>query len=354
MSRRNEGKKRPWLIALIMIVMVFVGGVVGVSRAYNNSLKAMDLNNTELLSVEIPEGASTDRIATILEEKELIHSDFFFKVYSKRAGYDGQYKHGTYELSKSMSEDEIMQALIRGASQDVKRFTIPEGYNITQVKNKLVSEGLVDEESFMNEIRNGKFDYKFIKDLPAGDERLEGFLYPETYEIFANEDAHGIIDRMLGQFDDLFKDEYYDKAKEMGYSVREIVTMASIIERESKTAEERPIMAGVFYNRLDEGMKLESCATIQYILGEPKEFLTYDDLERESPYNTYIHTGLPPGPICSPRMASIEAALYPDDNDYIFFVVSEKLDGTHNFSEDYSKFLKDKDAYNVAVANRKN
>jgi UPF0755 protein len=132
-------------------------------------------------------------------------------------------------------------------------------------------------------------------------------------------------------------------------SVRDAVTMASLIERESKTAEERPIMAGVFYNRLDIDMLLQSCASIQYILGEPKEFLTEADTQIESPYNTYLHKGLPPGPICSPRMASIEAALYPDENDFIYFVVSEKLDGTHNFSADYSKFLKDKAAYQKAV-----
>ena len=157
---------------------------------------------------------------------------------------------------------------------------------------------------------------------------------------------------MLGQFDKLFKAEYYDQAEALGRAVRDVVVMGSIIERESKAAEERPIMAGVFYNRLKKDMKLESCATIQYILGEPKEFLTNADTRIESPFNTYLHQGLPPGPICSPRMASVEAALYPDENDFVFFVLSPDLNGTHNFSKDYSKFQKDKDAYYKAVEGR--
>jgi UPF0755 protein len=216
----------------------------------------------------------------------------------------------------------------------------------------LIKDNLVTEESFEDAVKNGVYDYKFLEGVPDGEARLDGFLYPETYEVYADAAPTEVIDKMLAQFDKLFKPEYYDKAKAMGYTVREIVTMGSVIERESKTADERSVMAGVFYNRLAKDMKLESCATIQYILGEPKEVLTLDDLAAESPYNTYLHEGLPPGPVCSPRIQSVEAALYPDENDFIYFVVSEKLDGTHNFSADYNQFLKDKSAYQKAIADR--
>jgi UPF0755 protein len=157
---------------------------------------------------------------------------------------------------------------------------------------------------------------------------------------------------MLAQFDALFKPEYYTAAEAMGMTVREVVTLASIVERESVVAEERPLMARVFLNRLGQGMLLESCATIQYILGEPKEFLTNEDTRIESPYNTYLNQGLPPGPICNPRIASVEAALFPDDDDFVFFVLSPELDGTHRFSSDYNEFLQNKDAYYAAVENR--
>ena len=135
----------------------------------------------------------------------------------------------------------------------------------------------------------------------------------------------------------------------MGMSVREVVTLASIVERESVVAEERPIMARVFLNRLEQDMLLESCATIQYILGEPKEYITIADTQIESPYNTYLHRGLPPGPICNPRIASVQAVLFPDNNDYLFFVLSPALDGSHRFSADYNEFLQNKDEYYAAV-----
>jgi UPF0755 protein len=295
----------------------------------------------------------TNSIADALEGAGLIRSAFFFKVHSRLTNDDGQYKAGSFLLTRAMSVDAIMAALKTAPmGTNVERFTVPEGYDIRRTAQILIEKGLTDEASFMNEIENGDFDYPFLADAPAGPDRLEGFLYPETYEIFKDASAHDIIDKMLAQFDKLFKPEYYDKAGEMGVSVREAVAMASLIERESKAAEERPIMSGVFYNRLKIDMPLQSCASIQYILGEAKEFLTEADTQIPSPYNTYLHNGLPPGPICSPRMASIEAALYPDENDFIYFVVSEKLDGTHNFSADYSKFLKDKAAYQAAVKER--
>jgi UPF0755 protein len=351
---KSKSKKRkgphPAPVIIIIIVILAAGGWFGFNKIYSLSLQAMAPGDDTPISVEIPAGAGADDIGRILEENGLIRKALFFRLHSRQEGNDGQYRQGVYDLTKSMTVDEIMAVLIKGTfTADVKRFTIPEGYNITQVRNKLVEAGIVTAEDFMNEIRNGVFDYAFLADCPAGDDRLEGFLYPETYEVYANATAHDVIGKMLSQFDLLFKAEYHDRAGELGRSVRDIVTMGSIVERESVTAEERPLMAGVFYNRLDIDMKLESCATIQYILGESKEFLTYDDLAIESPYNTYLHEGLPPGPICSPRMASIEAALYPSDNDYIFFVLSGNLDGTHNFSADYNKFLKDKDAYYAAV-----
>ncbi|MDR0853639.1 MAG: endolytic transglycosylase MltG [Clostridiales Family XIII bacterium] len=345
---------KKFLVALIVIVVLAAaaGGVF--YYLYTASDKPVgNMPSGEVVYVEIPEGSGTAAIAGILKEATVIDSEFFFKLRSKSLGFDGQYKAGEYELSGAQTMTDIMKALIEGVSADTVRFTIPEGYNTIQVKNVLVEAGLVTEDEFLNEVRSGAFDYDFLVDCPAGkDERFEGFLYPETYDVYADASAHDIIVKLLDQFDKLWTAEDQAQAAKLDMSVRDIVTMASIVERESKAAEERPLMAGVFYNRLEQGMKLESCATIQYILGEPKEFLTIADTQIESPYNTYLHEGLPPGPVCNPRIQSIEAALYPDDNDYIFFVVSQKLDGTHNFSADYNKFLADKDAYQTAVANR--
>jgi UPF0755 protein len=340
-------------VVVVLIIVVLLAGVAGGFLAYENSLKAVDPLDGAEITIEIPEGTPVDGIAKILKENGLIKNVFFFKFYVNRSGSGGDFRQGSFALTKAMPVGEIVTKLTTtGSAAASVKFTIPEGYNIVQIKNRLVENGIVTEEAFMEEIRNGEFDYRFLADCPPGDERLEGFLYPDTYEVFEGEDAHSVIGRMLENFDSKFKDEYYTRAEERGISVRDAVTMGSIIERESKAPEERPVMAAVFYNRLDTGMKLESCATVQYILGEPKEILTYDDIAIDSPYNTYIYSGLPPGPICNPRMASIEAALYPDSNDYIFFVLSPALDGTHNFSVDYDDFLDYKAEYENAIANR--
>ena len=350
-SRRRG--PHPAVIAAIITVALIIGGLYWLNSAYDKSLKPIDPGNTAEITIEVPEGASTTTIARILKENGLISNESFFRLHCKRMEYDGQFKQGSYVLSKSMSTDDIAAELIKGTMMaETKRFTIPEGFNITQIARVLSEKGIVSELDFYNEIRDGDFDYAFLEGCPPGDERLEGFLYPETYEIYADATAHDIVSKMLAQFDALFKDEYYGLAAAMGMSVRDIVTMGSIVERESIAAEERPIMSRVFYNRIEQGTPLESCATIQYILGEPKEFLTIEDTQLESPYNTYLHEGLPPGPICNPRMDSIYAALDPDDNDYIYFVLSADLDGTHRFSSDYNEFLRNKDAYYAAVEGR--
>jgi len=198
-------------------------------------------------------------------------------------------------------------------------------------------------------MENRSFDYAFMNGLPSGSDRLEGFLFPETYEIYVSATAHDIVDKMLSQFDKVFTEDCYKRAEELGMSVRDIITIASIIEREARIDEDRSLVASVIYNRLDINMSLQMCSTVQYILGDPKAVLSTADTQIDHPYNTYQNPGLPPGPICSPGEASIMAALYPADTDYIYFVVSEKLDGSHAFSSNYNQFLKDKEAYQNAL-----
>jgi len=344
---RRSKSKFGKVVVIILLALLAAAGLGGFSF-YKGSLKPVDTGSDAVIAIEIPAGAGSAQVAEILEDAGVVKSAFFYRLFSKFEHYDGLYKAGAYSLSPAMSAEEIAEILIAGTSAETKTFTIPEGYNNTQIAKRLAEAGICTEDEFWEAAR-GEFDYAFLDQSIDGDERLEGFLYPDTYEVYADAGAIGAIEKMLARFDELFQDEYYARAEEMGMSVREVVTMGSIIERESVAPEERPIMAGVFYNRLEQGMRLESCATIQYILGEPKEFLTIADTQIESPYNTYLHEGLPPGPICNPRMESIEAALYPDDNDYIYFVLSANLDGTHKFSADYNEFLKNKDAYYAAA-----
>jgi conserved hypothetical protein, YceG family len=343
-KRRNKIKnKSHTLIAGIVAICIVFLAASGIYSLYAGSAeKPVDPGSKEYFSVTIPSGTGTADIADILKEKKLINNAGVFKLDTKSKGYDGKYKAGQYSLSPGMSMEEIMKILVSGKA-DTVRFTIPEGYDIKRIEEKLSKEGLINVEEFQKEIENGQFNYDFLANIPAGPNRLEGFLFPETYDIFKTANEHDIIDKMLYQFNKVFTKEYYNRAKEMGMSVKDVITLASIIEREARVPEDRPVIASVFYNRLKIKMPLQSCATVQYILGEQKPVLSIKDTKIESPYNTYLHTGLPPGPIASPGADSIKAALYPAQTDYLYFLA--KGDGTHAFSSTYEQFLKDKAKY---------
>jgi len=343
-KRRNKVKnKRRFLISIIVLTgMIIIAAAAAYTVYIGQESRPMKPGSEESVTVAIPSGTGTEGIAQILEENGLIDNTKVFKLLSRSKGFDGKFKAGQYSLSPGMSMEEIMEILVAGRA-DTVRFTIPEGYDIRRTTEKLAEEGLVNAEKFAEEIESGQFDYDFLADAPTGPNRLEGFLFPETYEIFANANEHDIIDKMLYQFSKIFTEEYYERAEALGMSVREVVTLASVIEREARVPEDRPVIASVFYNRLKIGMPLQSCATVQYILGEQKPVLSIKDTQIESPYNTYLHPGLPPGPIASPGADSIKAALYPADTNYLYFLA--KGDGSHAFSSTYEQFLRDKAKY---------
>ena len=215
-----------------------------------------------------------------------------------------------------MSMDEIIEHLLAGRD-NTTRFTIPEGYMIWRKLQTNWSPGLMDREAFFKEIREGEFDYWFISGLEKEDNRLEGFCI-QTYEIFADATEHDIIDKMLSQFNKVFTEEHKQRLKELELDIRDVIILASIIERRQwyprPAGDSRSVLsqAGI-------GMPLQSCATVQYILGEQKPVLSIADTQIQSPYNTYIIKGLPPTPICSPGIESINAALWPAETRNISF-----------------------------------
>ncbi len=306
--------------------------------------------------IEIPRGAGTEAIANILYKEDIIKNTFIFRLFSKINGYDGTYRSGVHAIDKNENYnslkgyDILMEILSERPLSNVGiRVTIPEGYNYLQIVNALSKENLVDKEEFNKVINTVKFDFQFLKDLKRRENRLEGYLFPDTYEFDpkSGESEKEIILKMLRRFDEIFIPEYYNRAKELNMTIDEIITLASIVEREAKVAEERPIIAGVFYNRLNSKnsslRKLQSCATVQYILykkeGKIKEVITIEDEDIDDPYNTYMYEGLPPGPICSPGRDSIEAVLYPEEHDYLYFVAKNDGTGGHYFSRTFSEHL---------------
>lgn len=334
--------KKKILIAVICVAVIIVAGAV----FYITGLgKALDSNDTQTVSVIISSGSSTGQIGQILEEEGIISSADKFKIWSRIKGYDSQYKAGTYTLSPSMDFQKIADIIVSGKVTTVN-FTIPEGYTIYQTASAIAAKGLGDYDTLVSLIEAGDFEYDFLKDAQNNKNKLEGYLFPNTYTVDEGMNEEQIIKVMLDQFEKQPYKVYAESGS--SYSLNDIITVASIIERECKVNEERPLVASVIYNRLAKGMPLQMCSTVQYVLGKQKEVLTYADTRIESPYNTYTNTGLPPGPICSPGLAAIKAALNPADTDYLYFVLSEKLDGTSNFSSDYAQFEKDKAAYDKA------
>lgn len=341
-SKKKKGKTNRFIVVLLIIGLVCIIALAAVFVYLGQVGKPMDKNNAQSISVVIPTGTGTNGIAQILQENGLIRDTAVFSLESKTKGYDGKYKAGEYALSKNMSMLEIMEKIISGNVNTI-RFTIPEGYTLKKICDKLSAAGLINEELFMQEVQSGSYNYQFLNDAPAGALRLEGYLYPETYDVYTTASEKDIIERMLLQFDKVFKQEYYDRAKELNLNINEVLTIASIIQGEAVKEDEMDIISSVIYNRLKIGKPLQVDATVQYALAERTDRVTTANTKVDSPYNTYQNKGLPPGPICSPGIKAIEAALYPAQTDYIYFVA--KGDGYHAFSSDYDQFLQDKKAY---------
>lgn len=335
-----------FIIGLTVACAYFSYNYVIKSYIAADNQKEIVIKDGDGIEFRVEKGSNTTKIATELLSQGFIKNETIYKLLSKINGYDGTYQSGTHILSKSLNYDEIMRVLTsKPASRQV---TIPEGKSFTQIVDILYADKVIkDKEQFIKTADTGNFDYTFLKDLPPRDNRLEGYLFPDTYQFDMNASDTEIIKTMLDNFNKKFKQQYKDKIKtlEANMTLDKVIILASIIEREAKDPEDRYTISGVFYNRLvskDKTLrKLQSCATIQYILlkktGSVKERLMDTDLEIDDPYNTYKYEGLPPGPICCPGDAAIRAALYPEDTDYLYFVAKGNAEGSHQFSKTFKE-----------------
>ncbi len=309
----------------------------------------MQFPDEEKMEIVIPLGSGTDAIANILLENGVIKSSRLYKIISKVNGFDGKYKSGVHIISRKDNYntlegfDNLMRILSsKPMDNPTITVTIPEGYTFRQTVDIFVEKGLGSFEDFEKAIEEHDFGFDFLKGLPESKaHKLEGYLYPETYIFDTTLGPKHVLGKMLSQFNIVFSEEYRERAKELGMSIEQVITLASIIEREAQVAEERETISSVFYNRLKSADKtlnlLQSCATIQYIFlekeGVVKEQILEEHTKIDNPYNTYMYSGLPPGPICSPGKGSIMAALYPDDTNYLYFVA--KGNGAHEFNSSY-------------------
>lgn len=336
---------RPILIVAGALVVV-VGLLMGVwNKVYGEYLAPVDTNSGESVAFQVESGQSLTRVATNLEAAGLIRSKTVFKYYCDFAGMGQKIQAGSYTLNRAMTMDEIADQLTRGDGNPlVRSITMIPGWTIEEFAAKLVSDGvLADSSEFLSLCRTGdKFrDYYYIADVMATSGAssrkyvLEGYLSPNTYEVYTNASAEDIIRKLLSQTERAFPADYQDRAEELGYTMDQMLTLASLIEKEAKQSDFAKVSA-VFHNRLKQKIKLGSDVTIHYITGVRKMSLTNADLQIQSPYNTYLNAGLPLGPICNPSAEAITAALYPDETyvaeNYLYFCAKDPESGELHFS----------------------
>ena len=346
-KRRMKGSAKAMIV--LVITLVIGGGMFfAMNRLMNPPAEELELSGTTV-SVTIPEGAGTEDIANILKENDLISSVFGFKLTSKLEGFDGTYKQGTYNVDTGMTKRQIMELLQSGKVAQDLQLMIPEGYNVKQIAAKAEEIGICTAEEFINEVNTGTFDYEFLKDLPDREYKLEGYLFPDTYFLADHMTAHDVIDLMLKRFDQMYTEEYQNAVKSSGHTLDEIVTLASMVEKEIKLPEERARAAGVMYNRLRDGITLGIDATVLYAVGKDTGELTQANLNIDSPYNTRKNYGLPLGPISNPGEASFKAALFPEEHKYLYYVVEAVGKDNHVYCETYDEFLNAKAAYNASA-----
>lgn len=346
----NRGKLIRIIIILVVVVALVAIAAVnikGIYDGYMEDYKGTTTTSGTDVTIEIPEGASTKTVASILHEAGLIDYEYAFVQRVRESDYRGQIQPGTFTLNTGMNTLEMIEILcyVEPVKEVIDTLTIPEGYSIEQIAARCEEQGICTAEEFLDEIESGNYSGAFSTegiDTSGIKYDLQGYLFPATYDIYEDTTAASLVEAMLEKFNSVYTSEYSARAAELGYSDYEILIMASIVEREAQIEDERAVIAGVIYNRLEIDMLLQMCPTVLYPLTDGMydvTELTYDDLELDSPYNTYLYQGLPPGPICNPGQASIEAVLYPDDNDYLYYHTSDEGDGSHIFSSTYDEHL---------------
>jgi peptidoglycan lytic transglycosylase G len=273
----------------------------------------------------ISSGQGLKETAHALQREGLVSDAFRFTVLARLDKKDKLLKAGEYFFSTTMTPREILGQMVEGRVH-LYRLTIPEGYNLVQIAAAVAAAGLESEKNFLDAARNPET----IKQLAIEADTLEGYLFPDTYYFPRGLDSGTIIATMVKQFRAAFKPAWVQQAETLGMTVHEVVTLASIIEKETGAPEERPLIASVFHNRLKKGMRLETDPTVIYGISDFDGNIKRRHLETYTPYNTYKIKGLPPGPIASPGALALEAALYPVQSNYLYFV--SKKDGTHQFS----------------------
>ncbi|EOH87782.1 endolytic transglycosylase MltG [Enterococcus pallens] len=333
-ERRKEDRVVRKIVYVLTVAILIIAGILAIS-GYNYvsaGLKPLDTNDKKLVQVEIPSGSSNRQIGEILEKDDVIRDGLVFNFYTKFKNLTN-FQAGYYQFSPNMTLDQIGKELQQGGSDvpldDASKLTIPEGYDVDQIGTLVAKKTDFSKEDFLKLMNDDAFFNQLKEQYPdlltdAGSAegvkyRLEGYLFPATYNVLKTNNLQELVTQMVDATNQVMA-PYYSRIKEKGMTVQEVMTLASLVEKEGVTTEDRKKIAQVFFNRIDEGMPLQSDISILYALGEHKEVVSYKDTEIDSPYNLYVNTGYGPGPFDSPSQDAILAVLEPTANDYYYFV----------------------------------
>ncbi|WP_314579192.1 endolytic transglycosylase MltG [Enterococcus gilvus] len=333
-ERRKEDRVVRKIVYILTIGILIVAGILAIS-GYNYvsaGLKPLDRNDKKLVQVEVPSGSSNRQIGDILEDGDVIRDGMVFNFYTKFKNLTN-FQAGYYQFSPNMTLDQISKELQQGGSaeplDDASKLTVPEGYDVDKIASLIAKKTDFKKEDFIKVMKDEKFFDQLKNQYPelladAGNAkdvryRLEGYLFPATYNVHKNRSLEDLVTQMVDTTNQVLT-PYYSKIKEKGLNVQEVMTLASLVEKEGVTQSDRKKIAQVFFNRIDQQMPLQSDISILYALGEHKEVVTIKDTQVDSPYNLYTNAGYGPGPFDNPSQEAILAVLDPTENDYIYFV----------------------------------
>lgn len=325
--------------AVVLAVMLTFG--FSIWREYSRT-ESTEGNPVE---VTIEEGSSTRQVAQELKDAGVIRYEtaFLMKIYF--SDNRGKLRYGTFALNDGMCLDDVIAALVTGGAQkEEESFTIPEGYSIPMIAEKLENEGVMSQDEFLTAVKNAAANFQYADVLPAADQvfyQLEGYIFPDTYYLSEDMTGDELVAKILDEFLNKFDEQRQQEAANLGMSVEEVLIRASLVQKETERPEEYPMVAGVINNRLAQNMRLQFDSTVVYAMSEGMygvERVLYDHLEIDSPYNTYKNDGLPVGPICSPSLEAIDGVLHPAEHNYLYFQTDQvKNDGSNLYFETYEE-----------------
>jgi UPF0755 protein len=328
---RHRARRPHWGLRIsLALLLIIAGSIYAATRYYSYCQEAS--GPQEPVTIEIAEGASGSEIVDQLHDEGVVRCGMVSKLLLRQSGKGSEFRAGSFELTTNMTPDAAFDVLTQPVKAvPVVRLTIPEGYRLTQIADRVEEVVGIPAKKFLTQAQDG--GYSLPPYLPADAQSIEGFLFPETYQIAKRgTTADDVITKLLDQFRTEAETLDWSKADDLGVTPYEVVTIASMIEKEAALDSERPVIAGVIYNRLEAGMPLGIDATLLYDDPTPDGQLSNSDLETDGPYNTRIRVGLPPTPIASPGIRSLEAALSPADTPYFYYVLCGS-DGHHEFAK---------------------